>query len=135
MFTEDHKITTVAAVANGTSAVTGVALDMSGYEEATFIIRLGTPAANNSVKITQCDTSGGSYADLTGTSVAHATGTPLIINVRRPVEQFLKYVITRGTSTTVDIACIIQSGARNRPVTQPTGTQVERHGSPVEGTA
>lgn len=136
MLSHDCKITTVAAVAANTTAVTGAALDMAGYDGALFIIRLGTPATNNSVKITQCDTVGGSYADLTGTSAgSHATNTPIVIDVYRPLERFLKYVVTRGTSTTVDIACIIQYGARSRPVTQPSGTAHELFYHPVEGTA
>jgi predicted secreted protein len=133
---EEVKITTVAAVAAGTSTITSTALDMAGYDGALFIIRLGTPAADNSVKITQCDTTGGSYADLTGTKVGdHATDTPLIVDIKRPREQFLKYVVTRTTSTTIDVALIIQYKSRNRGITQPTNTQIERWSSVAEGTA
>jgi predicted secreted protein len=133
---EEVKITTVAAVAAGTSTITSTALDMAGYDGALFIIRLGTPAADNSVKITQCDTTGGSYADLTGTKVGdHATDTPLIVDIKRPREQFLKYVVTRTTSTTIDVAVIIQYKSRNRGITQPTNTQIERWSSVAEGTA
>lgn len=132
----DWKVTTVASVATGTSTITGAALDMAGFSGALFIVRLGAPATNNSLKITQCDTTGGSYADLTGTSVgSHATDNPLIVDVYRPLEQFLKYVITRGTTSTIDIVTIIQYGARSRPVTQPTGTQIEYFNWPIEGTA
>jgi predicted secreted protein len=133
---EEVKITTVAAVAAGTSTITSTALDMAGFDGALFIIRLGTPAADNSVKITQCDTTGGSYADLTGTKVGdHATDTPLIVDIKRPREQFLKYVVTRTTSTTIDVALIIQYKSRNRGITQPTNTQIERWSSVAEGTA
>lgn len=132
---DNIKITTVAAVAAGTSTITGAALDMAGFDGAIFVVRLGTPAADNSLKITQCDTSAGSYADLTGTLVAHATGTPLIIDIKRTQEQFLKYVVTRGTSSTIDIAAIIQYGSRSKPVTQPGTTQLEKHNYVAEGTA
>lgn len=133
---EECKITTVAPVATGTTTITGAALDMAGYDGALFIFRLGTPATDNSVKITQCDTTGGSYADLTGTSVgSHATDTPLIVDLKRPREQFLKYVVSRGTTTTIDIVTIIQYRGRTRGVTQPTNTQVERWMFPAEGTA
>src|SRR5574338_95219 len=98
----DVKITTVAPVATGTSTITSTAIDMTGFDGALFIVRLGSPATNNSVKIQQCDTSGGSYADLTGTSVgSHATDNPLIVDIFRPKETFLKYVVTRGTTTTI----------------------------------
>lgn len=133
---EEVKITTVAPVATGTTAVDGAALDMAGYDGALFIVRLGSPATNNNLRIRQCDTSGGTYADLAGTLVGnHATDSPLIVDVRRPREQFLKYQITRGTTTTVDIVTIIQYGARNRVVSQPSGTQTERHHNVAEGTA
>jgi hypothetical protein len=133
----DVKITTVASVATGTSTIDGAALDMAGFEGALFIVRLGSPATNNNLRIRQCDTSGGTYADLLGTKVGdHATDSPLIVNVVRPREQFLKYQITRGTTTTIDIVTIIQYGAKGvKPVSQPAGTQAEQHHWPPEGTA
>jgi uncharacterized membrane-anchored protein len=132
----DWKVTTVAPVAAGTSTITGTALDMAGFEGAMFIVRLGTPATNNSLHLTQCDTSGGSYAAILGTSVgSHATDTPLIVDIYRPKEQYLKYVVTRGTSSTIDIVAIIQYGAGNRPTSQPSGTQIEHFYDTAEGTA
>jgi hypothetical protein len=133
---DDIKVTTVASVATGTSTITGTALDMSGFDGALFIIRLGSPATNNNIRVSQCDTSGGTYADLLGTLVGnHATDNPLIVDVYRPREQFLKYVVTRGTTTTIDIVTIIQYTSRSRPVTQPSGTQTEKFYNPAEGTA
>jgi hypothetical protein len=133
---EEGKITTVAPVATGTTTITGTALDMTGFDGALFIVRLGTPATNNNLRVQQCDTSGGTYADLAGTLVGnHATDTPLVVDIKRPQEQFLKYQITRGTTTTIDIVAIIQYKARNRGVTQPSGTQIERHHGVAEGTA
>jgi hypothetical protein len=133
---EEAKITVVAPVTAGTSTITGSALDMTGFDGALFLVRLGTPATDNTVKLTQCDTTGGQYADLTGTLVgASATDTPLIIDIKRPREQFLKYVVTRATSTTIDTVVIIQYRGRNKGVTQPTNTQVERWQFPAEGTA
>lgn len=133
---EEVKITTVAPVATGTTTITGTAIDMAGYDGALFIVRLGSPAANNNLRIQQCDTVGGSYADLAGTKVGdHATDNPLVVDVLRPREQFLKYQVARGTTSTIDIVTIIQYRARNRTVSQPSGTQIERHSGPAEGTA
>jgi len=126
----------VAPTVTGTTTIDGAALDMAGYDGALFIVRLGSPATNNNVRIRQCDTTGGTYEDLTGTLVGnHATDNPLIVDVKRPREQFLKYQITRGTTTTIDAVVVIQYRARNRPTTQPSGTQIERHHSVAEGTA
>ncbi len=137
MLMDDLKVTVVAPAATNTTTITSTAIDMAGYQGAIFIVRLGSPATNNSVKIQQCDTTGGSYADLTGTSVgSHVSDNPLIVDVYKPLEQFLKYVVTRGTTTTIDSVTIIQYGARGvRPVTQPSGTQTEKYYAPVEGTA
>ena len=133
----DVLVTTVAPVATGTSTITSSAIDMAGYDGALFIVRLGSPATNNSLKIQQCDTTGGSYADLLGTSVgSHATDNPLVVDVFRPREQFLKYVVTRGTTSTIDIVTIIQYGRNGmKPVSQPSGTQIEYFAEPAEGTA
>jgi hypothetical protein len=133
---EEAKITSVAAVATATSTVTGSAIDMAGYDGALLIVRLGSPATNNNIRWSQCDTTGGSYADIEGTLVGnHATENPLIVDLKRPREQFLKYVITRGTTTTVDSVVVIQYKAHNRAVSQPSGTQIERWMGPAEGTA
>jgi hypothetical protein len=133
---ENAKITTVAPVATGTTTITGTALDMAGYDGALFIVRLGSPAVNNNLRVSQCDTTGGSYADIIGTLVGdHATDNPLVVDIKRPREQFLKYVITRGTTSTIDIVTIIQYKSRTAGVTQPSGTQIERHQWAAEGTA
>jgi hypothetical protein len=133
---ERCKITTVAPVATGTTTITGSALDMAGWDGALFIVRLGSPATNNNLRIQQCDTSGGTYADLAGTLVGnHATDNPLVVDIKRPAEQFLKYQITRGTTSTIDAVVILQYRARTQGQAQPSGTQIERHHGPAEGTA
>ncbi len=133
----DVKITTFAAVATGTTTITQTTgLDMAGFDGCLFIIRLGSPATNNNIRVSQCDTVGGTYADLAGTLVGNsATDNPLVVDVYRPKEQFLKYVVTRGTTTTIDTIVAIQYNARNRPTTQPSGTQSEAYNWPAEGTA
>ena len=130
------KISTGAPTAAGTSTITGSAIDMAGFDGAMFVVRVGTPATNNSLKLTQCDTIAGTYADVANTSVgSHATDTPLIVDIQRPTKQFIKYAVVRGTSTTIDTVCITQYNARTRSTTMPTNTQIERHLSPSEGTA
>lgn len=133
---EDCKITTAAPTATGVTTITSSAIDMAGWDGCLVIIRLGSPATNNNLRITQCDTTGGTYADLAGSLVGdHATDNPLIVDIRRPREQFLKHVVTRGTTSTIDTVTVIQYRSRIRPATQPSGTQVERWASPAEGTA
>jgi hypothetical protein len=132
---ENVKITTFAPVATGTSTIlqtTG--LDMTGFDGCLFVVRLGSPATNNTLSIKQAATTGGTYDALLGTSVgSHATDNPLMVDVKRPIDGFLKYEVARGTTTTIDTICAIQYGARTRPTTQPSGTQIEKYNSPAEG--
>ena len=132
---ENVKITTFAPVATGTSTIlqtTG--LDMTGFDGCLFIVRLGSPATNNTLSIKQAATVGGTYDALIGTSVgSHVSDNPLVVDVKRPIDGFLKYEVARGTTSTIDTICAIQYGARTRPTTQPSGTQLEKHHAPAEG--
>jgi hypothetical protein len=58
-----------------------------------------------------------------------------VYDLKRPREQFVKYIVTRGTTTTIDIVTVIQYKSRNRAQSQPSGTQIERAHNPAEGTA
>lgn len=133
----DVQVTTYAPVATGTTTITQTTgIDTAGFDGALLVIRLGSPATNNNIRVSQCDTVGGTYADLAGTLVGnHATDNPLIVDVFRPKERFLKYVVTRGTTTTIDTIAWVLYNARNRPTTQPSGTQSEAYNWPAEGTA
>jgi hypothetical protein len=72
-FIHNHIIqqaSTLTAGAAGTSDITSDAVDTSGCEGVLFIVSFGgiTAGAVTSIKVQQCDTSAGSYADLTGTA-------------------------------------------------------------------
>ena len=133
---DNEVITAIAPTAVGTSTINTAAIDMAGYDECTFVVRLGTPAANNNIRVQQDVASGGSYADLTGTLVSHATTNQLTVTVIRPGKQFLRCQITRGTSTTIDTCVVIQRRFGGLfPVTQPALSVNEVYVSPAEGTA
>lgn len=134
--TEEVKITTYAPTATGTTTISATGLDMAGWDGVVFIVRLGSPATNNNIRVQQETTLGGSYNDLTGTLVGNnATDNPLIVDVMRPVEQFVRLQTTRGTTTTIDSCVAIQYKGRTKGQAQPSGTQIERWHAPVEGTA
>jgi hypothetical protein len=135
MFIDDCKITAEAPTATGTSAIDSAAYDMAGFQGICFVVRLGTPAANNNIRVRQETTAGGAYADLTDTAVTHATNNQLVVDVARTGEQFIKCRVTRGTTTTIDSLVVIQYGARLKPVTQPTASTSEKFMAAVEGTA
>ena len=138
-FTKENKVTVEDATSAGTSAVNSSAYDMAGYENITFLVKLGTAAANNSIKAQQDTASGmGSAADLEGTSNASdGTEKLLVVEVVKPRERYVRCVVTRGTSTTIDSITAIQSCPRSIPVDNDASTNnsVEYHVSPAEGTA
>lgn len=133
-------ITKVAAAATAaTSAVTSSAIDMQGYDNVLVFVEFGTPAADNVIKLQQCDTSGGTYADLEGTSVSvHASGSAVVaVEVRNPLERYIKAVALRGTSSTTLTMYAIQYNAQaaGAAPTATTSLAIEAHQTPAEGTA
>lgn len=134
------KITKVVdATIAGTSAVNGSEVDMSGFEGVIFIAKIGTAAADNGIKVQQDTATGMSgAADLEGTSnLSDGTEETLITDIYRPREQFVRPVVVRGTSTTVESVYAIQYGAATCPVDNDASTDnsYELHVSPAEGTA
>lgn len=142
--TEDSKITIAATTtsgAAGTSTITSAAIDMAGFDGCVFLVPVGAvvSGAVTSVKVQQCDTSGGSYADLEGSSVTIADTDDdklKYVDVLRPREQFLKCVVSRATqNATIGGIVAVQYRSRVRPVTHGTNVAGEQHRNPAEGTA
>ena len=68
MFTEDTKITQAVTVANGaagTAAISGAALDTSGFQGGCAVVQFGPidTGAATSIKMKQSDDSGGTPDD------------------------------------------------------------------------
>jgi hypothetical protein len=143
-FVDNNKIviaSTTTAGAAAQTAITSDAIDTAGYDGCLFIVPIGTIASTavTSIKAQQCDTSGGSYADLTGTNQAIADDDDnklKYIDIFRPREQFLKCVVTRGTAdATIGGIIAVLYNASNRPTTHGTGVAGEAFNWPAEGTA
>lgn len=144
-FYDNHVVqqaSTVDAGAAATTDITSDAVDTAGFDGVLFIVSFGTitSGAATSIKVQQCDTSGGSYADLEGTAQTVADtndNKTFIVDVFRPREQFLKLVVDRGTQNAVVGSIIaIKYNASQRPVTQHTNTVGnEAFNWPAEGTA
>lgn len=144
LFTEDCKIVIAATTtegAAGTSAITSAAVDTTGFESCTFIVPVGAvvSGAVTTMKVQQCDTTGGSYADLLGTSVTIADTDDdklKYVEVFRPQEQFLKCVVSRATqNATIGGIIAILKGPNRRAVSQGSNVAGEQHISVAEGTA
>jgi hypothetical protein len=135
-FSECAKVTVEAPTAAGTTTIDSTVLDMKGFDGVIWIVRLGTPAANNSLKGQQDTVVGmGAAADLAGTAVSHATNNVLMLDLRKPQEQFVRARITRGTSTTIDSVIAVQYNAASQAISQPAGVTFEQWSGPAEGTA
>jgi hypothetical protein len=137
-----QQASTTDAGAAAFTDITSDAVDTANCEGVLFIVSFGTITASavTSIKLTQCDTSGGSYADLAGTAQTVADthdNKTFYLDVVRPREQFLKLVVDRGTANAVVGPIIaIKYGCGNQPTTQGTNVQGgETFLWPAEGTA
>ena len=67
------------AVAAGVDAavVDSAAIDCSGFDRLLVVLRVGATAVENGVvalSVVDCDTSGGTYAAITGAAISHING-------------------------------------------------------------
>jgi hypothetical protein len=142
-FTENNKISIAITVAEGAAAATaleGAVLDTAGFEGGCAIVAFGpiVTGAATSIKLQQCDTSGGSYADVVGTSqtVTDADDNKVFyIDFKRTNERYVKVYVSRATQAATCVAVYVQYGARRRPVTQGTNVAGEQFTAAIEGTA
>lgn len=134
-FTASHKIAADAPTAAGTSTIDSTAVDMAGYDGVIFIVRLGSPAANNNIRAQEDDAVGmGAAADLAGTLVNSPTNNVHVIDIKRLAKRYVRCRVTRGTSTTIDSITAIQYMASMLPISQPAAVTFEQW-EPAEGTA
>lgn len=128
---QDH--TTASTVTINSDSV-----DMSGYDGVMFLTSYGTAAADNLLQAAQSTASTTSFSDLLGTSVgAGASDEEQWIDIKRPIEQFVRATAVRATSSTIESIWAFQYGARDVPVDNTTAGTIhgEQHVSPSTGTA
>jgi len=128
-----------------TTAVTSDAVNLSpgggqAYSGVRFLVRFGTAAADNTAKLQQSDDDGSAdaYSDLEGTSISAGTSDELLIlDCPRPLKDYVKCVIARGTSTTVERVVAELYNPRQEPVDNTISGTVtaEINPSPDEGTS
>ena len=131
------------AAASNTDA-DGAVVDTANFDGCIFVTSIEDSVATGVATLTamQCDTSGGTYAALSG-AVATATSATnddlntklLVVDVYRPRERYLKANITSATANIAFGAtyAILYSG-RVQPVTQLTAevAQLTKVASPAE---
>jgi hypothetical protein len=134
--TEFGKITVEAPTATGTTTIDSTALDMSGYEGVLWVVRLGSPAANNNIRAQEDSVVGmGAAADLAGTLVNSASNNVHALDLKRPPKQFVRCRVTRGTTTTIDTVVAIQYNPGKAAIAQAAAVTFEQWNGPAEGTA
>jgi hypothetical protein len=131
---------TPTAGAAGTSTINGATLDMAGWDGVLIVVPFGTivSGAATSIKAQQGLDSGCSdCADLAGsgqTVIDTADDTTFYIDLRRPLERYVRVVVLRATqAATVGGATYIQYKGRGKPATQGAGVSGEKWISPAEG--
>lgn len=113
--------------AYGTGEQLTAAIDMSKWEQLCCVAMVGDLGASASVavKLTSCDTSGGTYADITGktttvggTSPNTGSNTQRIINLRSGEvpdnDRYIKASMTVGTAAS-DCGLIVLGKGRHKP--------------------
>lgn len=132
------------AVAAGTSTQTSSAVDLAGYQGVRFIVTLGAITATGvpQIKASDCDTSGGSYADIAGSlGTAFTASTDdnkvWVLDIYRPTKRYIKCIVLRTTANAVidSIVAELYDG-KVQPSTDDT-TVLGRKllVSPIDGTA
>lgn len=136
---ESVKIDQVKAyTATGTTAINSSEVDMEGYDGVLFVAVMGSTATDISMKAQQDVVTGmGGAADLAGSSKAlDGTAKIILLDIFRPLERFVRAVVTRTTTTTIEQILAIRYKARNPPVSNASTAQlVKQLVSPEEGTA
>jgi len=119
-----------------TTAVESSSVNMANYEGVIFFASYGTAAANN-VLHAETSSDDSAFNDLASTSVgAGSSDEDQWLEISRPLEQYLRCVADRGTSTTCGGIWALQYGAKKMPVDNTTAGTIhgEHHDTPAEGT-
>lgn len=109
----------VSAVAPAviTATNTSAAIDLQGFNSAAVVINTGAIAAsgNFTPKLTECDTSGGTYTDVAAVDLIGAFPAVLAAASTYKVgyrghRRFLKTVLTLNSGTSIAASVVIDKG-------------------------
>lgn len=133
------KITKISpTVSTGTSAVNGTHVDMAGFLGVLFLISFGSTATDIGAKAQQGDASNdGDMSDLADSlQLLDGTQKQIVLDVKGPTGRYVRPVLQRTTTTTVEAIWAIQYGPRDLPISNATAAQaVNLLEDPEEGTA
>lgn len=122
----------------GTSTITATSIDMQNYTGVVFLTSFGTAASDNTCHVegSSDDGSSDSFTDLTSTEVGVASSDEDVwLDIRNPVERYIRFACLRGTSSTLESVWAFQYGGRSLPADNTTAGTIhgETHNSPAEG--
>lgn len=102
----DNPVVAIAPSAGGAGTMTAIEMDWRGYDRVQYIAALGTATAGGlfDMKVTDCDVSGGTYADMSSAALTQVTkaagdGKTEVIDVKiNPARPFHKIVAVTTTA-------------------------------------
>ena len=114
------------------AAATAIAIDTLGYNSAMFVVEngaaTGTPTSYTvDAKVQECDTSGGTYADVTGATITQITADNKTASIRveglgTSRKRYLKLIITPAmTGGTSPAALVSGIALLGRGYVKPAG--------------
>lgn len=122
--------TSVKPASHAAGTVTGAAVDTLGFDEAMMVLDCGVFTATGDVtaKVTECDTSGGTYTDVTGATTTNkvqaADELPYVGNLNLAKrKRYLKIVLTVADDAIIAGAGFALSAAKTRPVAQTNAVE------------
>jgi hypothetical protein len=120
---------TVTAGAAGTTDITGTVIDTASFGGVAFIVQLGAIVAGavTSIKVQECDTSGGTYTDVSGLSLTIADTDDediRVLDYRRPKKRYVLLFVDRGTQNATVSAVAALYNSREQVVAQVASTTV-----------
>lgn len=106
-------ISAIDATAAGATDITSGAIDTAGFDGVRAIAAIGTLTATQvtALRLTHCDTSGGTYTDVDGgttPNMADGDSDTLLIADAWHTKRFVKVVVDRATANAVINKVIVE---------------------------
>lgn len=142
VFTGIKKTLVLAPQADGSTDPDSEVVDMTGFNECTFLCAVGTITTTGTVTLKASRSENGTdFTDITGaTDVASGSADSdkfLEVHVKGATSPYLRCTVTRATANSVIGGVFaLQAGATNLPITPtPTATTGGKAGTPVSKVA
>lgn len=109
----------VVAVAPQVLAATNTssAIDMRGYNSALLVLAIGAIVGSGdfTAKLTECDTSGGTYTDVAAADLEGSFSATLLTSTVERIgykgsKRYLKTVLTKNSGTSVAVSAVLMQG-------------------------